>query len=87
MIVVRVELHLAISGEVSELARAYIDNIGGDRNLGDYRVRTLKGRDTRALDRGTVQREGKVIGHPRLREHVWNLVAKALVGTGYGDRR
>lgn len=87
MIVVRVELHSAINGEVSEIGRAYIDNIGGDANLGDYRVRTLNGRNTRALDRGVVQREGRVIGHPRLREHVWNLVAKALSRTGYGDRR
>ena len=84
MIVVRVELHSAISGEVTEIARAYVDNIGGSMQSGDYRVRTLNGRSERALDRGIVQREGRVFGHARLREHVWNLVAKALSSCGYG---
>lgn len=84
MIVVRVELWSAISGKRTELARAYIDNVGGDRQLGDYRVRTLRGRDAAALDKAVVQREGRVLRHPRLREHVWNLVAKSLAATGYG---
>jgi hypothetical protein len=84
VIVVKVELWSAITGRRTEIARAYIDNIGGDHNLGDYRVRTLRGRDAGALDRGVVQREGRVLRHPRLREHVWNLVGKALSATGYG---
>ena len=91
MIVVKVELWSAISGEKRELARMVIDNIGGTQTTGDYRVRTLRGRTARALDLAllamphTVQREGKVIGHARLKEHVWNLVAKALSGMGYGQ--
>lgn len=88
MIVVRVELWSAVTGEVSELARMTIDNVGGTDQLGDYRTRTMRGRSAEALHRAmlndTIQREGKVIGHPRLREHVWNLVAKALSGMGYG---
>ena len=91
MIVVRVELWSAISGQKTELARMVIDNIGGDMNLGDYRCRSLRGRSAEALDKamrkidaGGVSREGNVWGHPRLREHVWNLVAKALSGLGYG---
>ena len=88
MIVIKVELWSAVSGEVSELARMTIDNIGGDRQHGDYRTRTYRGRSAEALHKamlaGTVQREGKVLRHPRLREHVWNLVAKALTGMGYG---
>ncbi len=94
MIVVRVELWSAITGEKTELARMVIDNIGGDTQQGDYRCRTLRGRSAAALDRsqnsikpGNVTREGRVFGHPRLREHVWNLVAKALLGMGYGVRR
>lgn len=87
MIVVRVELHSAITGEKTELARMLIDNIGGTAQLGNYRARTLRGRSEDALDHAMVapaQREGKVLGHPRLREHVWNLVAKSLKSMGYG---
>jgi len=93
MIIVRVELHSAITGEQTELARMVIDNIGGTTQHGNYRTRTLRGRSKEALDRAMltmgplVQREGKVLSHPRLREHVWNLVAKALSGMGYGERK
>ena len=91
MIIVRVELWSAVTGEVSELARMTIDNIGGTSNLGDYRTRTLRGRSFEALQKAMltngIQREGQVLGHPRLREHVWNLVAKALTGLGYGVKQ
>jgi hypothetical protein len=89
MIVVRVELWSAITGERTEIARAVIDNIGGTEQLGDYRARSLRGRSRAALDAAwagkAVVREGEVRGHPRLREHVWNLVAKALASMGYGS--
>jgi hypothetical protein len=89
MIVVKVELWSAVTGDVQELARMTIDNIGGTAQLGDYRTRTLRGRSAedlhRAMIAGTVQREGRVLKHHRLREHVWNLVAKALSGMGYGQ--
>jgi hypothetical protein len=93
VIVIRVELWSAVDGQKTELARMVIDNIGGTNHLGDYRCRTLRGRSKEALDRATLQlardgtgaqREGRVLGHPRLREHIWNLVAKALSGVGYG---
>lgn len=90
MIVVRVELWSAVDGQVTELARATLDNIGVSQNmqLGDYRVRTFRGRSAEALHKamvaGSVQREGRVLGHARLREHVWNLVAKGLTQLGYG---
>lgn len=93
MIVIRVELWSAITGEKTELARMVIDNVGGTAYRGDYRCRSLRGRDEDALDRSMrtinttqagVQREGRVEGHARLREHVWNLVAKALASMGYG---
>lgn len=88
MIVVKVELWSAVTGEKSELARMTIDNIGGTPQLGDYRCRTMRGRSAEALHRAMckpAQREGRVLGHARLREHVWNLVAKALSGMGYGQ--
>lgn len=90
MIVVRVELHSAITGERKELARMVIDNIGGSNVLGDYRVRTLRGISRRALNINAawklqhITRESSVIGHPRLRDHVWHLVAKALKAVHYG---
>jgi hypothetical protein len=87
MIIVRVELWSAVTGQRTELARMTIDNIGGTNERCDYRIRSLRGRSEEALDRAlinnTVQREAKVLGHPRLREHVWNLVAKGLVACGY----
>jgi hypothetical protein len=89
MIIVRVELHSAITGEKQELARMMIDNIGGTVTTGNYRVRTYRGRDEATLDAAMianrVTREGKVTGHRRLALHVWHLVAKALSGMGYGD--
>lgn len=84
MIVVRVELHSAITHKVTELARMHICNVGGTATKGDYTVDVLRGRDKETLDRMTVQKRGAVRGHARLAEHVWNLVAKALVNTGYG---
>lgn len=96
MIVIRVELWSAVNGQKTELARMVIDNIGGTNQLGDYRCRTLRGRSREQLDRalnsactndtGTT-RVGRVTAHPRLREHVWNLVAKALTSMGYALSR
>lgn len=84
MIVVRFELHSAIDGEVSELARMNICNIGGTKHHGDYQVETLRGRSTEQLNRQIIQRQATVTGHPRLSKHVWHLVAKALIAMGYG---
>jgi hypothetical protein len=87
MIVVRVELLSAVTGRTTELARMHICNEGGDDNLGDYGVYVMRGRDASSLNRLWVDRRfariGQVLRHPRLREHVWNLVGKALHATGY----
>lgn len=87
MIVVRVELWSARSGDVTELARMHIANIGGSETIGNYEAATLRGRSTVQLNRNDVQRKCQVLGHPRLSQHVWNLVAKALSGMGYGGRK
>lgn len=85
MIVIRVELHSANTGKVSELGRMVIDNIGGTRTRGDYRCRAYRkgSRLTDGLERNVIRR-GAVEGHARLAEPVWNLVAKALTAMGYG---
>lgn len=91
MIVVKVELWSRVDGSQQELARMVIDIMGGTQTTGDYRTRTLTGRSKKELDRALnnitmrVQREGQVVGHARLREHVWNLVGKALAGMGYSQ--
>lgn len=87
MIVVRVELWSAITGEKSEIARMHISNVGGTENLGNYDCQTFRGRSAADLSRLNVQRECQVRSHPRLSQHVWNLVTKALTGMGYGARR
>lgn len=85
MIVVRVELHSAITGEISELARMIITNTGdGGKRRGNYAGATLIGRSTAALDRRTVSKIGKIENWPRLDKHVWNLVAAMLANMGYG---
>ncbi|MPT48016.1 MAG: hypothetical protein E2598_06295 [Sphingobium sp.] len=86
MIVIRVELWSAITGEKIEIARMNISNTGGTENIGNYACETLRGRSTADLNRRIVQRKGRVLSHPRLSQHVWHLVAKALTGMGYGGR-
>lgn len=88
MIVVKVELWSAVDGTKTELARAMIDNISGGGPLRDYNTRTYRGRSEAALTAAmlsdTTTRRGKVLRHAAMKEHVWNLVAKALTGMGYG---
>lgn len=93
MIVVRVELWWAVTGQVSELARMTIDNLGTTANgqHADYRARSYRGRDAATLHRamlsGVAQREGRVNRHARLRLHVWHLVGRALEAVSYTDVR
>lgn len=81
MIVVRVELHSAKTGEVKELARMHIANTGQhtDPKLGDYLGQVLR---APAFDKSS--RYGVVEKHRRLTLTVWHLVAKMLINMGYG---
>lgn len=85
MIVVRVELHSAITGAVTELARMNIANDGtsSSANTGHYDGATLIGRNADDLGRGRVNRRGRVTDYPRQRIHVWHLVARMLDAMGY----
>ena len=87
MIVIRVELHSAITGKVKEIGRVVIDNIGGTRTRGNYRCRAYRAgsRLTAGLEKNVIRR-GAVADHARLAEPVWNLVAKALEAMGYGAK-
>lgn len=87
MIVVSVQLDSAISStRDKELARVHISNVSVNDTgtLADYGVESMRGRGKTALDKCIVQRRGRVVNHPRQREHVLNLVAKALISMGYG---
>ena len=85
MIIVRVELHSAITGIVTEIARFDIWNTtNGSRTKGDYECSSFRGRTRDALTSRIVQRRGKIENHPRLSQHVLCLVHKALTSMGYG---
>ncbi len=84
MIVVRVELHSAVTRKVTELARMHIVNDGlGNATHGNYRVTTFRGRSCEALDKRVVNRDGMLRNWPRESLHVWNLVCRALVELRY----
>lgn len=75
MIVVKIELHSAITGKVSEIGRMLIVNDGtgthkrGNYNVGIMRRGTIK----------TVQKRGRVQEYPRLSYTVWELVRRSLM--------
>lgn len=86
MIIVRVELHSAITHEVTELARMKIWNDGTSRSeeIGNYLAETYRWRDRAALDRAVMQRHAAVVNFPKKARHVWNLVALLLMEMRYG---
>ena len=85
MIVVKVELWSAVSGQVTELARMEIANDGtGDLKKRHYDFRTLLGRSATQLNLRRTRRSGRIENWPSERLHVWNLVAAVLKQMGYG---
>ncbi len=74
MILIRVELHSAVTGKVTEIGRMKLTNDGsGDLKTGNYDVYLMR--------RGTtdkVQRTGRVEKHARKALSIWTLVSKAL---------
>lgn len=77
MIIVKIELHSARTGKITELGRAHISNTGvltsENPNRGDYNVELFrKGSATK------VQRKGLVRDYPRNSYTVWELVRRAL---------
>ena len=86
MIVVRIELHSAVTRKVTEIGRMTIANIGGTDERGDYRVATNLGRSAAQLDRNQVTRCSEVHNYPRQTIHVWHLVARALIAMGYAGK-
>lgn len=88
MIVVRVELHSAITGRVTTLGTAHLANdVTGTPDLGNYEVAFYKRGVTNPRVRQTagLWRAGKVTGFPRKRLLAWDLLYRAL-GEVVGDR-
>lgn len=92
MLVVKVELHSAIDGSVSEIARMLIANDGASEapGLGHYDCLALRGRSAETFDRAMRSglgrqwpKRARVENYPRQRLHVWNLVRRALSALGY----
>jgi hypothetical protein len=96
MIVVKIELHSAITREVTQLGQMVIANTGkGTRSRGNYTVKQAR-KDrliVQSLPDGSLaydekaylnpQRSGEVLDHARLAKPVWNLVFKALKALGH----
>ena len=75
MLLVKIELHSARTGKVTEIGRMHIINNGrGTPKRGEYDVRIMRKGTT-----NTVQREGMVRDYPRQSYTVWELVRRALV--------
>lgn len=85
MLVIKVELHSAKTGQVTEVARMVIANDGtGTMTRGNYWGRIYrKGSKLFPLDKNVIRR-GRVDNYPRFAESVWVLVAKMLEDVGYG---
>jgi hypothetical protein len=63
--IIRVKLHSAITGQIAEIARAKIANIGGSETLGNYATETLHGPCAARLNKGIVQRSFFIEKYPR----------------------
>lgn len=80
MLVVKIELHSAITGKITEIGRTYIWNDGtvARNDRGNYGVAVCKkGRFTWPLTNAL--RTGAVKDYPRLSYNVWRLIIRALL--------
>lgn len=91
MIVVKVELHSAITGIVTTLGELVIANDAtGTHRKGNYRAVAVKKGRSRSLalsvSHGSpdVIRKTEIKDYSRLSRPIWDLVALALKGMNYG---
>jgi hypothetical protein len=89
MLVIRVELHSAVTGKITEIARMLLWNDGtGDLNTGNYQGKAVQGSTKGPMDPAVIYkrkalRTGEVKDYPRLNLHVWNLVVRMLNNMQY----
>lgn len=79
MLLIRVELWSARTGQRKELGCAAIANVGGSIKRGRYHVRLARTFDR--LRAGKVWREAHVDGFPRRSLGAWDLLLRALLAT------
>jgi hypothetical protein len=74
VIVIKVELHSARTGKISQLGKMHISNDGTvlNQTRGNYNVEVLR----KGSDR--VARRGKVYDFPKASYNIWRLVFRAL---------
>lgn len=79
MIVVKIELHSALTGKVTQLGQMHIANDGsGTEDVGNY-VGTV----FRKPDFKQVTRTAGIAGHRRRQLTVWHLIGRMLKQMGY----
>lgn len=89
MLVIRVELHSAITGKITEIARMILYNDGtGSAERGSYKGKAVKGNTDGPMAPAVIHqrkalREGVVLDYARQRLHVWHLVSRMLASMGY----
>jgi hypothetical protein len=91
VLVVRVDLHSAITGKTTEIARMIIANDGtGSPGRGSYWGRAAKGKvEGDQMIPAAIMYEPRKLRHAEVKEyprkslHVWNLVARMLKSMDY----
>jgi len=82
MLILKLELHSAITGKTTQIAQAIIANDGGavQANVGHYDVKVArKGKFALPDNWHNPLRTGRVENYPRLSYNVWRLVIRALL--------
>lgn len=86
MIVVKIELHSAVNGSVSEIGRMVIANDGDSDTVvrGNYDVAVCRRGSTAVPapidpDGPKATRTGRVEDYPRIAYNVWRLIARAVL--------
>lgn len=81
MIVVKIELHSAITGKVEEIGRTVIWNEGtGTAKRGNYGAKVIRRGVMNSHPKASdVVRTGAVDDYPRLSYNIWRLVIRALL--------
>ena len=92
MLVLKLELHSARTGEITEIGRTIIANVGGSSELGNYLCKVARKQpDGSEYSNTTVWkkplRTGTVTSYPRLRYNVWRLVIRSLLAAFPEERK
>jgi hypothetical protein len=82
VLVIKIELHSAITGAVTEIGRMNLANDGhGTAELGHYKAQVLRRGNSEPgweENKNKITRTGAVDNYPRQAYNVWRLVLRAL---------